>query len=141
MSEDKPASAQESRRLSFATLREANLARLPKFKNRKGKLVHTQPDGWGWALSTWGNAVLGELGEAANIIKKIEREDMSLEEARPALAEELADTVVYLDILASRAGIRLDVAVRDKFNIVSRRVSADVFITEQDSVSEHDNGG
>lgn len=112
--------------LSFETLREANKLRLPTFKNAKGEPAHAKADGSDWKLSAWSNAVLGELGEAANIIKKIERGDMSLEEARPALAEEFADVVTYLDLLATQAGIFLGVATYNKFNKVSKRVKSPI---------------
>lgn len=111
--------------LKFAELRKANKTRIPLFKNKKGKVVHNH-DGSDWALSQWSNATLGELGEAANLIKKIEREDFTLEEAREELAKELADVAVYLDILAFRCGVDLGAAVRSKFNEVSERVGVDV---------------
>ena len=119
--------------LSFNVLREANRARLPQFKNARGEIAHSQADGSDWALSAWSNAVLGELGEAANIIKKIERGDFSLEEARPGLAKELSDAVTYLDILAARSGINLGQAIIDKFNEISRRVGSDIFILSDGS--------
>lgn len=112
--------------LTFDALREANLARLPVFKNGKGEPAHSQPDGSDWSLSAWSNAVLGELGEAANIIKKIERGDVTLEEARPALAKEFADVQTYLDILAYRAGVDLGVSTVAKWNEVSERVGCDI---------------
>lgn len=77
--------------LSFQTLREANMQRLPQFKNRKGEPAHSKADGSDWKLSAWSNATLGELGEAANIIKKIERGDLTREEALPLLEKELAE--------------------------------------------------
>lgn len=112
--------------LTFKQLQHANFKRLPQFKNAKGEPAHSEPDGSDWALSAWGNAVAGEVGEACNIIKKIERKDMTLSEAREALGNELADAVTYLSILAFRAGIDLGEAVRSKFNEVSDRVGADV---------------
>ncbi len=112
--------------LTFNVLRQANLKRLPTFKNSKGEPAHSEPDGSDWALSAWSNAVCGELGEAANLIKKIERGDTTLEEAREALGKEFADVVTYLDILAMRAGVDLGVAVVNKFNEVSRRVHSPV---------------
>lgn len=112
--------------LTFSALRQANTKRLPLFKNRKGEPAHSQPDGSDWALSTWCNAVLGELGEAANMIKKIERGDITLDEAREALGKEFADVVTYLDILAFRAGVNLGRATEAKFNEVSRRVGCNV---------------
>ena len=106
--------------LTFQQLRIANVARQPHFRNRRGLKVHR--DGTDWKLSAWSNAVCGELGEAANIIKKIEREDMTLSEAREDLANELADVQAYLDLLAYNAGIDLGEATRRKWNAVSDRV-------------------
>lgn len=115
--------------LSFDQLRQANTARLPQFKNSKGGAAHSMPDGSDWSLGEWANAVLGELGEAANIIKKVRRGDMTMDQARPHLAKELADVVTYLDILAMRSGVDLGDATVDKFNEVSIRVGSDVFIS------------
>lgn len=112
--------------LTFEQLRSANLKRLPLFKNRKGETAHSQADGSDWKLSAWSNAVLGELGEAANIIKKIERGDLTLADAMPDLRRELADVQTYLDILAFRAGVNLGAATIEKFNEVSERVGCDV---------------
>ncbi|MBP2290734.1 MazG-like family protein [Azospirillum rugosum] len=118
--------------LNFDALRGANVARLPTFKNAKGEPAHSEPDGSDWALSAWANAVTGELGEAANLIKKIERGDLTLDEARPALAKELADVQTYLDILAFRAGVNLGQATIDKFNEVSVRVGSPVRLDADD---------
>ena len=120
-------------RLTFSALRQANIARLPLLKNRRGELAHSEADGSDWKLSAWGNAVLGELGEAANLIKKIERHDFSLDDARGELAKELADVVTYLDILAFRAGIDLGEATVRKFNEVSERVGCGVFLSAADT--------
>jgi NTP pyrophosphatase (non-canonical NTP hydrolase) len=118
--------------LTFNSLRGANKARLPQFKNRRGEPAHSEPDGSDWKLSAWCNAVTGELGEAANLIKKIERGDMTLDEARADLAKELADVVTYLDILAFRAGVDLGAATMDKFNEVSERVGSTVRLAADD---------
>lgn len=117
----------QSHELTFTALRQANRARLPQFKNRKGEPAHSTADGSDWSLGEWCNALCGELGEAANIIKKIRRGDMALDgEGRQALADELADIQTYLDILAFRAGIDLGAATVSKFNHVSRRVGSPV---------------
>ncbi len=115
---------------SLSVLRSANIDRLPEFKNAKGEPAHSQPDGSDWSLAEWCNAVLGELGEAANIIKKIRRGDLSLDEARSALADELADTLIYLDILAYRAGIDLSQAAVSKWNRTSQRVGSRLRLAE-----------
>lgn len=82
-----------------------------------------------WSIQDWAVATLGELGEAANIIKKMARHrdgiatdrDPSVEELTAMLAEELADTQAYLVLLAQAAGIDLAGATVDKFNAVSAR--------------------
>ena len=116
--------AKEPTALSFDTLRLANVARLPHFKDSHGRPAHLKPDGSDWSLGEWACAVLGELGEAANIIKKINRGDLTLDmpSDKRALADELADTLIYLDILAFRAGIDLGQAVVAKWNRTSERV-------------------
>lgn len=118
--------------LSLNTLREANRVRLPQFKNAKGEPAHSEPDGSDWSLSDWMNAVSGEVGEAANIIKKIRRGDLSIEEARPALAKEFADILTYLDITAMQAGVNLGEATIEKFNEVSERVGSTIRLAADD---------
>ena len=115
--------------LNFKALREANLARLPQFKNAKGEPAHSEPDGSDWCLAQWANAVTGELGEAANLIKKIERGDMTLDEARENLGRELADIQTYLDILAYQAGVDLGDATVSKWNEISERVGSTIRLT------------
>lgn len=114
--------------LDFKQLRVANVRRLPLFKNRRGEPAHSKPDGSDWCLAQWANAVCGELGEAANIIKKIERGDKTLDEAREELANELADVQTYLDLLAFRAGIDLGEATIKKWNAVSERLGCNISI-------------
>lgn len=113
--------------LTFDALRAANMDRLPLFKNALGEPAHTEPDGSDWSPADWMTATLGELGEAANIMKKIKRGDYE-EGGIPFddLAREFADVVTYLDILAMQFGIDLGEAVRTKFNEVSVRVGSAV---------------
>jgi NTP pyrophosphatase (non-canonical NTP hydrolase) len=87
------------------------------------------PNDEGWLLSDWSNALAGEVGEACNIIKKIRRaqintkgaSDPNLDNLKQALADELGDVFLYLDLLATKAGIDLQQAIVDKFNAVSKR--------------------
>lgn len=123
---------------TFDNLRTANVRRLPLFKNRLGQPAHSRPDGSDWSLAQWCNAVVGEIGEAANIIKKIDRGDMTLDQARPLLAKEFADVVTYLDILAFRAGVDLGEATRQKWNEVSDRVGCGLQINEFGSCYKED---
>lgn len=82
-----------------------------------------------WSLSDWMTATLGELGEAANVAKKLNRErdgvpgnTQSKEELMACLADELADAFIYLDLLAQSAGIDLELAVIAKFDRTSERI-------------------
>jgi NTP pyrophosphatase (non-canonical NTP hydrolase) len=105
--------------LSLQELRYANVARAEKW--------HEGADPW--SLADWSNALAGEVGEACNVVKKIRRIETGTPKSRPgerdrdrliaALAVELADTMIYLDLLAHAAGIDLGVAVREKFNSTS----------------------
>ena len=114
--------------LSFNTLRQANLRRLPEFKNSKGEPAHSEPDGSDWSPAQWLQALVGEVGEYANLRKKFERGDIDQETFDREAAKELADVACYLDLLANRLGIDLGKAVRLKFNEVSERVGSKVYI-------------
>lgn len=112
--------------LTFAQLRAANIARLPQFKNKHGQPAHSQPDGSDWSDAQWLQAVVGEIGEYANLRKKYDRGDIGPATFLSAAAKELADIQTYLDILAFRLGIDLGEATARKFNEVSERVGCDV---------------
>lgn len=114
--------------LTFETLRRANLMRLPMFKNAKGGIAHSIPNGSDWSPLEWVGAVVGELGELANILKKVKRGDVSAEEVQQAVANELADVQTYLDILAYQCGVDLGEATMAKFNAVSERVGCPINI-------------
>jgi NTP pyrophosphatase (non-canonical NTP hydrolase) len=115
------------RGLTFKALRAANAARCPMFKNAKGETQHSGRD---WSPNDWGIATGGELGEAMNVMKKVRRGDMTLEEARPKLAQEFADVLIYLDMLANACGVDLGEAVMETFNAKSRQLELPLFITE-----------
>lgn len=82
-----------------------------------------------WTLSDWMTAVVGEVGEAANVIKKLNRErdgvpgnSKGTDELWDDLADEIADTFIYLDLLAQAAGLRLSDVVRAKFDRTSAKI-------------------
>jgi len=96
------------------TLREANAARQKEWDT--GNQI---------TLAYRGNELAGEVGEACNILKKLERERLGIKGSRATveqLAEELADVVICADLIAMDAGIDLDAAVRAKFNATSKKV-------------------
>jgi NTP pyrophosphatase (non-canonical NTP hydrolase) len=82
-----------------------------------------------WSLSDWFTATMGELGEAANIAKKLNRVRDGIpgnketpEELQAGLAEEIADVFIYLDLLAQAAGVDLEDAVVAKFQKTSEKI-------------------
>lgn len=115
--------------LDLSTLQAANMARLPLFKNSRGELAHSKADGSDWSLMEWAAALTGEVGELANLLKKVKRGDTTMEQAQQAIADELADVQTYLSILAEQCGVSLGHATVSKFNRVSLRAQAPVFIT------------
>lgn len=61
-----------------------------------------------WSLDDWITAVGGELGEAMNLVKKLNRErdgivgnSVGYSELVTMLADEIADAVIYLDLTAA----------------------------------------
>lgn len=101
--------------LDFNTLRAANVARCEAVFHP----LHA------WSPTDWSNAMAGEAGEACNVTKKMLRGD-PLGKLDIALAKELADVVIYADLLAARMNINLGEAVRLKFNEVSDRRKCDI---------------
>jgi NTP pyrophosphatase (non-canonical NTP hydrolase) len=118
--------------LTFNALRAANLARLPLFQNGQGIAIHKE-DGSDWSDSDWMLAVLGELGELANLLKKKKRGDFTPAqelEIQQKIAKEFADVQCYLDIAAYRCGVDLGAATVSKWNEVSKRVNCTLRISE-----------
>lgn len=72
-----------------------------------------------------GNELAGEVGEACNVIKKLERERLNIAGSRATLeqlADELADVIICVDLIGMIYGIDLAKAVRRKFNATSDNV-------------------
>ncbi len=82
-----------------------------------------------WSGADWSNAMCGEAGEAANVVKKLRRHetrtspqgDPSEADLRHELAYEIADTILYALLLADHYDVDVPKAVVQKFNIVSER--------------------
>jgi NTP pyrophosphatase (non-canonical NTP hydrolase) len=123
--------ASNGRELTFGDLRRANLKRLPQFRNAHGAPAHEKPDGSDWDRAAWLEALVGEVGEYANISKKFRRGDITYTEFFQKAKSELADIQTYLDLLAFSLQIDLASATVAKFNEVSERVSSDVFISAE----------
>ena len=87
---------------TFAALRAANDTRCQRWHGA-GTIE--------WSLADWMVAVAGEVGEAMNVVKKLNRDrdgmagnTRSRENLIADLADELADAVIYLDLLLLAAG-------------------------------------
>lgn len=98
---------------TFDQLRQANVARYKDY---------TCDD---WTPTDWGCCLAGEVGELCNLLKKLK---LGKPIDRTEIAKEIADAVIYADILAEKLGFDLGQVVRDKFNEVSTRVGSDVFL-------------
>jgi NTP pyrophosphatase (non-canonical NTP hydrolase) len=95
---------------------------------RTNRIRCESPDGFNhqlasWSPSDWLVATMGELGEAANLVKKLNRirdgvpgNNKTETEIRAALRGELADTFIYLDLLAQALGFSLADAVCAAFD-------------------------
>jgi len=83
----------------FKRLRTANVARDKEW---------SEAEQTAFTPMFFANGILGEVGELANLLKKLERERMGKTGSRAAPAavgEELADVVIYTDLLAWTLGI------------------------------------
>lgn len=78
-----------------------------------------------WEPWDWSNAMAGEVGEVCNLTKKMLRgEKIDREE----IADEIADVIIYADLLAARLTIDLEEAIIKKFNKVSTERGSTIFI-------------
>ena len=115
----------DEKALTFARVAEVNRKRCEAMDGFKHKIED-------WSLGDWMTALTGEVGEAANIIKKMNRYrdgvtnvgDPSMPELRAMLEEELADIDLYLDLMYQRADIDRASAVRAKFNRTSAKIGS-----------------
>lgn len=93
-----------------------------------------------WKPWEWSNAMAGEVGEACNLTKKMNRiwpenqfiqnwnkpEDQRLEELVRRLAGEIADVVIYADLLATSLGLSLGECIIQKFNEKSNEIGSPI---------------
>lgn len=67
--------------------------------------------------------IAGEVGELANISKKLIRGDYTLDTAKPMIEEEVADIFIYVMKICSQSGIDLETAFHRKLELNRRRFS------------------
>jgi len=114
--------------LDFDRLREINAARCEES-------YHAIDE---WSPTDWGCALGGECGEALNLIKKLRRltgctkdctvdliQSYDAKELISNIGRELADIVIYADLLAQCLGLNLGDCVVEKFNETSKKIMSD----------------
>lgn len=89
----------------------------------------------GWTGADWSNAMCGEAGKTANVVKKLRRFETGIQQAEHSalededvrevllslLAVEIGDTFMYLDLLAQFYGLNIAECITTTFNRVSER--------------------
>lgn len=98
--------------LTLGALRAANVARNVEWDSGAEKVSAT--------FRT--TELAGEVGEICNVVKKLERERIGIRGSRDTiehLAEEIADGIITLDLVAMHYGIDAERAVIAKFNRTS----------------------
>lgn len=105
--------------MTFGQFSEANRARCESPQGFKHPLN-------GWSTSDWITATMGELGEAANVVKKLNRyrdgvpgNKVSEAELRDQLRKEIGDVFVYLDLMSQSLGFSIADAAAEVFNAKS----------------------
>lgn len=114
-------------KLTFDQLATANNSRCKRWHGPLGVKA--------WDLNKWAVALTGEVGEACNIIKKLNRADdeipgnrttgfpaLDREKLKADLASEIGDIQSYLDLLAQAAGFSLEQITIEKFNKKSKEL-------------------
>jgi NTP pyrophosphatase (non-canonical NTP hydrolase) len=114
--------AYRSRLLTFRKFSEANRTRCES----PSGFNHTLES---WSLSDWITAATGELGEAANVVKKLNRvrdgiagNDETPFALEAKLRRELADVFIYLDLIFQRLCTTLADEVLSVFNEKSKKI-------------------
>jgi NTP pyrophosphatase (non-canonical NTP hydrolase) len=89
-----------------------------------------------WSTSDWFLALIGEIGEAANAAKKLNRvrdgipgNKVSKEDLQQQLRCELGDAFVYLDLLAQSVGVDIGEAAREVFNAKSKELDCPIVMS------------
>ena len=92
-----------------------------------------------WTLSDWMTATLGELGEAANVVKKLNRyrdgingNKEAKDVLRDKLRREVGDAFIYLDLMAQAAGFTVKEAAVESFNAKSIEIGYPVLLDGYD---------
>jgi NTP pyrophosphatase (non-canonical NTP hydrolase) len=114
--------------LTFETLEIKNFTRCEQVYHRLDN----------WSPTDWACAMAGEMGEACNEVKKLRRlmDDKQLWGTKEfeiqkdiligKILDELADTVIYADLLATRLGGHIGKSIIKKFNETSDKKGTNI---------------
>lgn len=114
------------RPLTFEEFAAVNMTRCARWHTDLGLALNERS----WTGADWSNAMCGEAGEAANVVKKLRRletgadrgpDDPDEATLRSMLGDEIGDTIAYLFLLAQHYDIDVAEATARKFNRVSER--------------------
>lgn len=108
--------------MTFGQFSEANRARCESPQGFNHPLS-------GWSSSDWMTALAGEVGEAANVVKKLNRvrdgvpgNKLTPQELRDQLRKELGDVFGYLDLMCQAHGFSIADAAVEVFNLKSAEI-------------------
>jgi NTP pyrophosphatase (non-canonical NTP hydrolase) len=110
--------------MKFSDLREANITRQKEWPG------NDQAD-----IAFRGLEVAGEFGEVAEALKKYLRGTRGIKGSTADLqdvANEMADAIIALDLLADQMGIDLGAAVTRKFNATSQKYGLETRLPADD---------
>lgn len=102
-------------------------------RERAAKLFHSERKD----VLYWSNAVAGEAGELANVVKKLYRDSEGKLDARylRKIKEEAGGQFIYLDLLLNSIGVSLEECITYEFDRVSRKASYPVLLGQQKPVA------
>lgn len=111
--------------LTFAEFAAANLERCQSSNGFNHRLES-------WSTSDWFTAIMGELGEAANVAKKLNRvrdgipgNKETVEDLKTKLRKEIGDVFIYLDLTAQALGFTIEAATVEVFDAKSAEIGYD----------------
>ncbi len=107
------------------------LEQLRRANSERARLWHERDGIAEWNVADWSNAAAGEMGEVCGAAKDLRALETATDQSlvsrhlvdacRSRLSDEIADTILYLALLAESQGIDLWDALVAKFDDVSRR--------------------
>lgn len=89
-----------------------------------------------WSDSDWMLELIGEAGEACNVVKKMNRKLGDYNLLRDKLAEELSDVLICTLLNAARHRINLEIQMPVKFNLDSVKLGTSIRIDPTQSIRE-----